>query len=397
MTFSNQIKNTILNAYSGIRREMWLLAVAMLINRSGSMVLLFMSVYLTKEKHFSIEQAGIILSLFGVGSLVGAFVGGKLVDRFGFYPILIWSLVLSGCMIIALSFVANFYLIGTLTFLVTSTGDAFRPANSASISAYSDAEHYAQSIALNRLAMNIGFTIGPMLGGFLAHYSYTFLFWADGITCILAACFIYLFLPYRTLDKKTTGAKSENLSPYRDKHYLFFLLLTCLYAMSFFQLLTTLPLYYKNVYLLSERNIGWLMALNGIGVAVIEMFLIYYIKNRWQHFQLIGWGVLLLIAAFVSLVLTKSIWILVLNIVLLTFSEMLAMPFMSTHSLQRAQNRNTGDYMALYSMSWSIALILAPLLGSQIIAWQGYQALWLSIAGCGVLTWFGFKVLAKQE
>lgn len=384
------------NAYAGIRREMWLLAIAMLINRSGSMVLLFMSVYLTKEKHFSIEQTGIILSLFGAGSFVGAFVGGKLVDRIGFYPILIWSLVLSGALIITLSFANNFYLICLITFLVTSTGDAFRPANSASISAYCAPEHYSQSIALNRLAMNIGFTIGPMLGGFLAHYNYTFLFWADGLTCMLAAGFIYFFLPYRTIDKKVSETKDNTLSPYRDQKYLAFLFFTCLYALSFFQLLTTLPLYYKNEYQLSEQHIGWLMALNGVGVAVIEMFLIYYLKNRWKHFTLIRWGIILLIIAFVTLVLVKSIWMLILNILLLTFSEMLAMPFMSTHSLQRAEKRNTGDYMALYAMSWSVALILAPLFGSQIIAWQGYQALWLSIAGIGLIALLGFRWLGSK-
>ena len=97
-TFAGFMKkiSSLTKAYSGISREMWLLAAAMLINRSGSMVLLFMSVYLTKEKHFSIPQAGIVMSMFGIGSLVGAFIGGKLVDRIGFYPILIWSLILSG-------------------------------------------------------------------------------------------------------------------------------------------------------------------------------------------------------------------------------------------------------------------------------------------------------------
>ncbi|MBK8685857.1 MAG: MFS transporter [Bacteroidetes bacterium] len=144
--------DTISNAYSGIRKEMWVLAIAMLINRSGSMVLLFMECIPYQTKTFYHCQAGFIMGLFGAGSFVGAFVGGKLVDRIGFYPILISSLVLSAICMISLAYVDHFFWIGLLTFLVTSTGDMFRPANAASISTYSEPENYPQSIALNRLA-----------------------------------------------------------------------------------------------------------------------------------------------------------------------------------------------------------------------------------------------------
>ena len=67
--------------------------------------------------------------------------------------------------------------------------------NSASISNYSSKENYPLAIALNRLAMNLGFTIGPVLGGLLASINYHFLFWADGLTCIFAAAFIFFVLP----------------------------------------------------------------------------------------------------------------------------------------------------------------------------------------------------------
>lgn len=386
-------------AYSGISKEMWLLAIAMLINRSGSMVLLFMSVYLTKEKHFTIPQAGIVMSMFGIGSLVGAFVGGKLVDRVGFYPILIWSLVLSGLMMLMLGQMQNLYLIAFFTFLVTATGDMFRPANAASISTYSTKEGYTQAIALNRLAMNLGFTIGPMLGGLLASYSYEFLFWADGITCMLAAGFIAWMLPKREVVKTENENEhtASDLSPYKDKEYIYFLIFTALYAMSFFQLLTSLPLYYKNAYSLNEKNIGWLMALNGIGVAVIEMFLIYAIRNKWTEFKFISVGIVLMILSYLMLIPFHSIAILVVSMIFLTFSEMLAMPFMSTHSMKRASTKTMGEYMALYSMSWSVALILAPFVGTQLIEYAGFNGLWVSVSVIGLISLLGFRFLESRH
>lgn len=371
--------------------------MAMLINRSGSMVLLFMSVYLTKERHFSIAEAGIVLSLFGIGSLAGAFLGGKLVDRIGYYPILIWSLLLSGIMILLLGQMRSLPLIGLFTFLVTATGDMFRPANSASIAFYSTEEGYTQSIALNRLAMNLGFTVGPMLGGLLASYSYTLLFWADGITCMLAALFIRLAIPCKEIDHaEPRHSGGESPSPYRDGPYLIFLLLCMLYALCFFQMLTALPLYYKNVYHFSEKPIGWLMAMNGLGVALIEMFLIHSLRKRPGAFRFMALGSALLVLGFAVLPPFHGGWVLILSMLIITFSEMFAMPFMGTFSMKRAAAQTMGEYMALYSMSWSVALILAPLLGSQLITHWGYDGLWFAVSALGLFTLVGFALLGRR-
>ncbi len=398
MLKSGKLPGVFSNAYAGISHEMWILAITMLINRCGSMVLLFMSVYLTAELKFTIPQAGVVLAMFGLGSLAGAFAGGKIVDRFGFYPVLIWSLVLSGVMILVLGYMQNYYLVSFFTFMVTATGDMFRPANSAAIHTYSKSENYPQSIALNRLAMNLGFTVGPMLGGFLAQKSYSFLFWADGITCILAAVFLRILLPvkYSTDKKSTDKEQHKENSPYFDKNYLYFLLFTCLYALCFFQFITAFPLYFKNAYQLSEQSIGLLMALNGVGVAAIEMFLIYYIKDKWTQFNFISLGIILLILAFLVLIPFHGIFVLIISVLLLTMSEMLAMPFMSTFSLNRAQGKNMGDYTALYAMSWSLALIAAPVIGTQVINHFGFNVLWGFIAVVAVIALAGIYNLGKK-
>ena len=65
-----------LNAFRNLQRNAWILSIAMFINRSGSMVLLFTSLYLTNELHFSISDAGIIMSFYGIGSVLGSYLGG---------------------------------------------------------------------------------------------------------------------------------------------------------------------------------------------------------------------------------------------------------------------------------------------------------------------------------
>jgi predicted MFS family arabinose efflux permease len=167
--------------------------------------------------------------------------------------------------------------------------------------------------------------------------------------------------------------------------------------MCFFQFITTFPLYFKNEYHLSEQSIGFLMALNGVGVAAIEMFLIFYIKDKWTQFNFISLGIILLILAFLVLIPAHGMLVLVMSVLLLTLSEMLAMPFMSTYSLNCAKDKNMGDYMALYAMSWSLALIVAPLIGTQIINHFGFNTLWAFISVVAAVSLFGIYDLGKKQ
>ncbi|MBL7772031.1 MAG: MFS transporter [Chitinophagaceae bacterium] len=391
------VRNYIQKVYGGISLEIWILASAMLINRCGSMVLVFLNVYLVKEKHLSISESGLILSLYGLGSLAGAYVGGKLVDAIGFYPILFLSLFCTGTSIIVLGQASTFETIAPLAFLVTFFADSFRPANSASITNYSKKEDYTRSIALNRLAMNIGFFISPTLGGVLATKSYQWLFWVDGITSILAGVFIVVFLkkPLVSLVSKLKNSAVTKMNPYKDVTYLKFILFVTLYATLFFQFFTSFPLFFKESYQYSEKKIGMIMAINGLGVALIEMFLIHYIQNRWTKFKFMGLGSLLLLGSFAVYLFPQHLSVVLVSILLITFSEMFAIPFMSTYAMSSAPPDSIGRYSALYSMAWSLALIISPLIGSGIIDHFGFQVLWIVLAVLGFVSFLGFRYLDK--
>ena len=370
-------------AYRGMSRNLWLLALVMLVNRSGAMVLLYMSIYLTRAKQFSIQEAGYVMTLYGLGSITGAYVGGKLSDQIGFYKVMLLGLVGTGSLLFLLAEFHSFWTIAVCTFFVSAVGDMFRPANAASLSFYSESGSYAQAVSLNRLAMNLGYSVGPMLGGFLAGFNFKYLFWADGLSSMLAAFCLWRFLPKPPPSASKTPAavaSATRVYPLLNPQYALFLLGLTLYALCFFQLITAWPLFYKNQYGFSEPQIGSMMMINGLSVAILEMSFVHRVQHKWPALRLIRWGIVLLMGAFLLLIPVHSVAILIVSMCLLTASEMFSMPFMNTYAMHLAPPANTGIYMSFYTMSWSTAMMLAPLLGSQAIARWGYSGLWFSVS-----------------
>ena len=179
--------------FHGFSREIWILTLVTFINRAGTMVLPFLSKYLHEDLHFSYSQVGTIMVFFGLGSLLGSWLGGKLSDAIGFYKIMIFSLLVSGLMFFGLQFVTSFYGLCISMFLIMSVSDMFRPAMFVSLGAYAKPENRTRALTLVRLAINLGFAAGPALGGLIImSIGYKGLFWVDGLTCIIAILIFWI-------------------------------------------------------------------------------------------------------------------------------------------------------------------------------------------------------------
>ncbi len=382
------------NAFGGLSRQVWLLALVMLINRSGGMVVAFLTLYLTQKLGFSITDAGFVMVIFGVGSICGTFLGGKLTDLIGYFPVQLFSLLLGGIMFLLLSQTQNYYIICTLVFFLSAFGEAYRPANTASIADFSTPETFTRSVSLIRLAINIGWSIGPAIGGFLASRDYTLLFWADGLTNIGAATLVFFFLRSSRQKRADIKANKVEIDPkdsvYRDRKYWIFLLLTTMYAVAFFQLFTIGPVFYKQVCALSEIQIGYILGLNGLIVALVEMILIYKIEGKFEKLYLISFGASLVVVNYIIFLFSHNYAWLTIGILFATFSEIFAMPFMNAFSIERSKPHNRGQYSALHSMTWSVAQISAPLVGTQTIAHFGFDALWYILGSFGIVSAVGF-------
>ena len=397
-----RIINLYKESFSNLQRTVWMLALVTFINRSGSIVILFTSLYLTKELHFSIADAGITMSFYGMGGILGAYTGGWLADKKNASDILIFSLVLSGCILLFILLAKTPIAIATVIFLYALVSDMFRPVAAKATITFSSVQNRTRSLSLNRLAINLGFTLGPAAGGFIALYAgYKWLCIMDACTSFVAAAILYLFLPKET--GISTGSEiiqhSRDSSAYRDKYFLLFILLVTLFGTGFFQLLVSVPQYLSTQCKYHEDTIGLLLGLNGLLVVVMEMPLITKLeKNSQNKFNYIIAGAVCVSLAFVMLKYGSGMMVFsVAYIFIITLSEILCMPFMMNYALSRPIKERQGQYGALYSIAYSIAHIIAPLLGLGLADAYGFDSMFSFFIVLGVVTAGGFILLERYK
>jgi predicted MFS family arabinose efflux permease len=376
------------NSYLGIPRPIWFLAFVNLVNRCGSMVIGFITIYLTQQLQFGIEQAGYIMGFFGIGAFAGAYIGGRLTDRIGYYHVQFSSLILNGLALWWVFYIHEFHWMCVAIFTMSLVGEMFRPANSVAIVRNSAPENRTRSISLMRMAFNLGWTVAPVFGGLLVAFGWKWLFWIDGITCILAALLLRWVLPPQQqvgAPEPARNAEGEAVvagSPLRDGPFLFFLFATLIGAMVFMQFLWTVPVFFKEQYHWEESTIGIMTAINGALVFMVEMPLIFRIENRRPLLYFVRIGLVLYGLSYLSFAAPMAPFQAALSyLVLISFGEILVMPFSSNFMYGRSKHGNQGQYTAMYSIAYSVANILAPLLGTQIIAHAGYHTLWYVLGG----------------
>lgn len=376
-----KLYGTYIATFKGLSREVWWLALITLINRAGTMVIPFLSLYLTKSLSFSLVQVGWVMSLFGLGSVIGSWIGGKATDRIGAYKVMLISLFGTGAAFIAMQSVTSFVGFCTGVFLLMLIADAFRPAMFVALSTYSKPENKTRSVTLVRLAINLGFSAGPVIGGIIiAAFGYHGLFWVDAITCILAGVLLLNVLhPKKAIvvDK----LKVENpVSAYSDRSFWVFLWAMMLFGAVFMQYFSTMPLYYKDVHFLTEQQIGFLLGMNGFVIFLFEMPLVKWLEDsNYSKVGLMLFGGVLMALSFVVLFLTSWTGVLLIGMLLMTLGEMIAFPFSNAFAMERAKKGNQGEYMALYSIAFSISHIFSHNSGMQLINSVGFDATWFIV------------------
>jgi MFS family permease len=367
----------------------WLLFATNLINRAGMMVLPFLVLYLTRELGFSPSSAGLMLAVYGASAIVFGPIGGRLSDRIGALPVMRVSLIASGLVLLLFPVAKSFTAVAAMTVLWAGCSEMFRPASLAAITHVVPPEQRRQAYALNRLAINLGMSIGPALGGFLATVSFRAMFVVDAATTLAAGAVLAL-TPWRAFSGVNSEAGNRRDPPIgpatilHDRLFLIFLGGVFLVGIVFFQHESALPLYLVQYLGLSPAFYGMLFTINTLLIVALEVPLITA-TSHWSNTRsliigsmlfAIGFGALGVIASPAGVIATVVVW---------TFGEMLLFPAMAAHLGEIAPENRRGAYMGAYSMSLSLSLTVGPWMGTQLLAMFGPVTVWSVMFVLGAL------------
>ena len=436
------IQSAFQNWFGGLPSAVWILAGISFTNRAGSMIISFLTLYLTGPLHFDIATAGEIVLFFGIGGIAGSFVGGYLTDTLGYYKVQWLTLFIAGVVAAVVQYFHNFYFLCGGIFAFSFISEAFRPANNVALMYYSTDEIRTRAYSLLRISVNLAISFALGIGGLLIVLGWRWLFWFDALTSVAAAIVVLIFLPENSNVKKQTAtlkelnvyrekakgkeqnsnvkiqtatlkelnvyrekAKIEKLkiifknSAYSDKTFLLFTFYTFLGAVVFMQIIWTISYFFTRAYGWSEAQAGLMNALNCVFVLIVEMPLIFYLQNKLKPLQVVCIGIVCYGLAHTALLLPHALTLLpaLIYILFISLGEILVMPFSSTWAAKHGEGARGGEYMGLYGIAYSFSHIAAPLLGTQIIAHFGFDTLWIILIALSALAFAGFYSLIHRD
>jgi MFS family permease len=373
----------------GLPREVWLLFATNLINRAGMMVLPFLVLYCTRELGFTAGQAGLALALYGASAIFAGPISGRLSDRIGALPIMRASLLMSGSVLLLFPLAHTRSGLYAMTILWAACAELFRPASLAAITHVVAPAERRSAYALNRLAINLGMSIGPALGGFLATVSFRAMFVVDAATTLMAGLVLSA-----TSWRSTKGRDSDDVdslyqraeakSLLRDQRLLVFLTASVLCGIVFYQHESALPLYLVQYLNQSPAFYGTLFTINTLLIVALEVPL-NRATSHWPNTWLLFIGCMLFAIGFGALAVVSSAPGVLVTVVIWTFGEMTLFPAMAAHLGDIAPENRRGAYMGAYSMSLAVALACGPWLGTQLLSSVGPTAVWSLMFGLGAL------------
>ena len=370
-------------------RGVWILFATTLVNRAGTMVLPFLVLYLTRDLGFTGGQAGAVLFVYGAGALVSSALSGRLSDVLGPMHVIRDSLFLTGVILLVFPFARTHAAVVAMTLALSLAAEAFRPASLAVVADLVKPPQRKPAFALTRLAINLGMSIGPALGGFLATVSFRSLFLVNGASALSAG--VLLVLALRRAPVHRGHAETEPGGPveipsrraWADARLLFFLAALFPVSIVFFQHMSSMPLYLVRDLRLSEVDYGLFFTINTLLIVALEVP-INSATAHWSHRRTLAIGAFLFGVGFGGLAFVSGFWSVAATVVVWTFGEMFLFPALAAYVTEIAPPSRRGEYMGLTQMAISLAFAVGPWAGTAVLEKLGGRALWLACFALGL-------------
>jgi MFS family permease len=366
-------------------RTFWLLFIGTFINRVGSFVVPFLTLYLTTQRGIPVSKAGLIVSLFGAGSFIAQLSGGEFTDRFGRKPVLLTSFLVTPLFVIALGLSTNLWLIAALTFILGFFTDLYRPAVNAAVADVVPAENRPRAYGYIYWAINLGVAVSPLLAGLLAGYNYLYLFLGDGFTTLLFGILILFGFketrPAEAAHHTAHASPSERIRQLQRVPVLLWLaLLSLFFGTIYIQGNVTLPIDMAS-HGLGPSQYGITISINGILIILLTLS-VSNMAVRWHRFRTISISAALAAIGFGFTAFANSMPLFGISVAIWTFGEIIGTSVLPSIVADLSPVELRGLFQGVTGSAWGLSFFVGPLLGSWVYETFGAETLWI---GCFVL------------
>jgi MFS family permease len=394
--------NTLYNEYP---RQYWLMIAGVIISTAGgSMIWPFLLIYASGKLQLPLSTVATLISINAGTGLFSSFLAGTLADRIGRKVVMVISLALMG---IAYFFLMRAEIYSQFVILMVVIGLAnplYQVGADAMLADIIPSEQRTDAYAINRIANNAAFALGPAIGGFLASSSYNLAFY-----CASAGFLIYsvllAFLAHETLDKtlsqttdislaKQTEGAEGYVRVFRDKGYMAFVSLMSIGLIAPTMVWILMPVYANTNFNLPESMYGWIPTTNAI-MCVFIQYPVTQVTRRFNPLPVVAAGIFIYALSTGSVALMSGFWGFWLSMVLLTFGELILVPTASKYVADTSPADMRGRYMSIYWLGWGLARTLSPLIGGFLNDNFYPQAIWIGGLLIGLTSAFGLIVLNR--
>ena len=360
-----------------------MLSLISFINRAGSMVAVYLVVFL--KKRYGAEEATASATVFAVGAaaLAAAPWAGRWTDRVGAARVISFSLLSSGIALTLVPWMPDVLLAGACLVAYSALAELLRPATLAAIVEIAPPELRRSAYALHRVAVNLAIAVGSAAGGYLAAWNVDAIFWVDGGTSLLAfAAFAAAPFGLRAAAPRTAAAEGPVMpvDVLRDAS-LTAPLAALLPSLAVFFLILS-PLTHDLVHQRGrpESFVGGLFVINTLLVVATELP-INAVTARWRPSRAVGLGAFVMAAGFAMYGVgvggpRETEW-LVAGTVVWTFGEIVLFPAASDYVARIAPPSRRGAYMGWYSVAFNLAHTAGPALGLLVLKERAAPTLWI--------------------
>lgn len=379
-------------------REFWVLFASALISAAGSnLIWPFMTIYLHERLAVPLATVGVVFTISSLSGYLSQLVGGPFVDRFGRKPAILFSLITGTFIVAAFAFVDSLELFAVLFILSSLTGPMSGIGINAMVADLVEPERRPSAYALQRIASNVGVTIGPAIGGFIATRSYTLSF------LLAASSFAILILPTFFLIRETRpetpleeerGGRTGYGRVLRDLPFLGFAGAFALMNLAYAQMLIYLPVYIKENYGIPESGYGFILATNALMVVLFQ-FAVTRVTERYPRLPVMALGALLIAIGLGSVALFEAYLLFLLSMIIYTIGELITAPTATAFVADAAPVAMRGTYMAVYSLCLRFGFGLGPMVGGVLHDTLGPAYIWHGAFLTGLVSMAAFLLLGR--